>query len=157
MRNMIEKGQLIEQVIELHRQVDRLFRDPNVDVWIAMNLTRAQLKSLFFISREKETNFTKLAGTLGVTPSNITGIIDRLVKQGLVTRNPNPKDRRIILLRVTGKGEALVADLREHRIRQLLVILENMNPQDLSSLIGAYSALLEAAEVRKKEKLIDDR
>jgi DNA-binding MarR family transcriptional regulator len=157
MRNMIEKRQLIEQVIELHRQVDRLFRDPNVDVWIAMNLTRAQLKSLFFISREKETNFTKLAATLGVTPSNITGIIDRLVKQGLVTRNANPKDRRIILLRVTGKGEALVADLREHRIKQLLVILEYMNPQDLSSLIGAYSALLEAAEVRKKEKLIDDR
>ncbi len=152
----MERRQLIEQVIELQRQVNRLFRDSNIDAWMVMNLTRAQLKSLFFIGREKDTNFTKLADALGLSLSNLTGIVDRLVEQELVTRNHSPEDRRIIFLRVTEKGEALIADLREHRIKQLSAMLDRMSSESLSFLAEGYSALLKAAEVHKKEKVPDD-
>ena len=148
---------MVEEVIELQRQVNRLFRDSNNDAWMAMHLTRAQLKSLFFIGREKDTNFRKLATALGLSPSNLTGIIDRLVEQGLVTRNNAPGDRRVVVLRVTEKGETLIADLREHRTKQLSSILENMSSDSLSFLFNGYSALLKTAEVNEEEKRPDGR
>lgn len=149
----MERRELVEQVIELQRQVNRLFRDANSDAWMAMNLTRAQLKSLFFISHEKGTNFSKLAGALGLSPSNLTGIVDRLVEKGLVTRNDSAEDRRLVVLLATDKGEALIADLREHRVKYLSAILEHMNSEELSVLAEAYSALVKAAEVHEKEEV----
>jgi DNA-binding MarR family transcriptional regulator len=153
----MEKKQLVGEVILLQRQVNRLFRDSNSDAWMAMNLTRAQIKSLFYIDREKDANFRKLATALGVSPSNVTGIIDRLVVQGLVTRNDDMGDRRVVFLRTTKKGEALIADLRENRTKQLSAILEHMSSESLSFLINGYSALLKAAEVNKEKKVADGR
>ncbi len=78
----------------------------------------------FFLYKEKGTNkesdkpqewtwndFKKLAEALGVTPPNVTGIIDRLVEQALVTRTENPEDRRIMLLQTTEKGHELLDNL----------------------------------------------
>jgi DNA-binding MarR family transcriptional regulator len=122
---------------------------------MAMNLTRAQLKSLFYIGREKDANFRKLATALGLSPSNLTGIIDRLVAQGLVTRNDDQGDRRVVILRVTEKGEALIVDLREQRAKQISTILEYMSSEELLVLAKGYSLLLKSAEVREKENTIE--
>ena len=78
----MEKLELIREIIELQRKVDRARRQYELDVWMALPLTIAQLKSLFFISNQGSTNLGKLAAALGVTPTNTTGIVDRLVKQG---------------------------------------------------------------------------
>ncbi len=109
----MDKVTLIEKIIQLQRQLNRALRQHEPDVWMNLNLTIAQLKSLFFIVNEGSINFRKLAAALGVTPANMTGIVNRLVVQGLVSRTENPEDRRMLLLRATGKGEALVTNLRE--------------------------------------------
>lgn len=43
---------------------------------------------------------------LGVTPSTMTGLVDRLEEQGFVRRESHPSDRRATLLRLTRKGES---------------------------------------------------
>jgi len=70
------------------------------DAWMELSLSVAQLKSLFFISKEGSTNFKKLAQALRVTPSNVTGIVDHLVEEGLVSRQENPEDRRMLMLQL---------------------------------------------------------
>ncbi len=152
----MEKRHLVEEIIELHRQVNRLFWDSSSGAWMAMNLTRSQLKSLFYIGRERDVNFRKLAAALGFSPSNLTGVVDRLVEQGLVTRNDNPEDRRVIDLRITEKGGALITDLREHRTKLLSDILEHMTTEEISLLARGYAVLLKAAEVHQKEKVSDN-
>jgi DNA-binding MarR family transcriptional regulator len=42
---------------------------------------------------------------LGLTPSTMTGLVDRLEEQGYVRREDHPSDRRATLLRLTRKGE----------------------------------------------------
>jgi DNA-binding MarR family transcriptional regulator len=153
----MDRRELVEQAIKLQRQVNRLFREANSDAWMAMNLTRAQLKSLFFIGRENGTNFSKLADALGLSPSNLTGIIDRLVEKGLVTRSDNVEDRRVVVLLATDKGKALIAGLREHQVKYLSAILEHMNSEELSVLVEAYSTLVKAAKVHEKENMVDDK
>lgn len=45
------------------------------------------------------------------TPANMTRILDRLEKKSLVERRENPQDRRVSLVFLTGKGEALVNEV----------------------------------------------
>src|SRR5450755_4036808 len=42
----------------------------------------------------------KLAGSTGLTTGGVTVMLDRLEKAGLVKREPNPNDRRSVLIRV---------------------------------------------------------
>ena len=109
----------------------------------------------FFISFEGSTNFKKLADALGVTPPNVTGIVDRLVEQGLVSREENPEDRRMLLLKTTDKGKALLAKLRESRISRMSGILAQLNLEELSALAEGLSAVARAGQ-RNKEKYRDE-
>jgi DNA-binding MarR family transcriptional regulator len=98
------------------------------------------------IANKGSTNFRKLADALRVTPSNVTGIIDRLEEQGLVSRTQNPEDRREMTLQVTDKGEALVSSLRETEIEQMTRILSLLNSEELMSLTKGLTAFVEAAK-----------
>ena len=79
-----------------------------------------------------------LSGELGVTPRNVTALVDALEEDGLVRRKPHPTDRRATVIEMTGKGEQtcestlgdhaeavseLFDELSEDESRQLLEIL----------------------------------
>ncbi len=147
----MDKAGLVREIIELQRQVRRALREYVPDAWMNLNLTIAQLKSLFLIVREGSTNTKTLAKELGVTPSNVTGIVDRLVKQGLVSRQENPEDRRMLRLRVTDKGEAILTSLREETISSMSEVLARMSIEELSSLARGLSSLVKAAELHRGE------
>ncbi len=88
-----------------------------------------------------------LACGLRVTPANVTGIVDRLVEQGLVVRTSDPDDRRIQLLKVTDSGEALLSNLREGRASHMRQILERLTSDELQILARGLDSLVNAAEV----------
>ncbi|WP_062346513.1 MarR family winged helix-turn-helix transcriptional regulator [Herbidospora yilanensis] len=73
-----------------------------------------------------------------VTSGTMTNRIDRLAAAGLVTRNPDPDDRRGVLVRLTTKGlgrvDAAFADLLR-REQDLLAALGRQQQQDLSGLL----------------------
>ena len=98
------KCELINDIVELHRRVNRSLRQSNLDAWMQLTLTVPQVKSLFFITNHGSTNFKNLAVGLKVTQSNLTRVIDRLVEQDLISRTENPDDRRMMLLKATDKG-----------------------------------------------------
>jgi DNA-binding MarR family transcriptional regulator len=147
----MEKQDLIKEVLTLQHQADIILRQFVPEPWIELNLTLAQLKSLFFIAAREKTNFKRLAEALGVTPPNVTGIVDRLVEQGLVTRTENPEDRRIMVLQLTDKGHELLNNLRERRINQMTQILAYLNPSELKLQKDCLNTLIKAAETYKTQ------
>jgi MarR family transcriptional regulator, organic hydroperoxide resistance regulator len=141
----MEKSELIDAIIDLQRQSNKVMGHFAAEPWIELGLTIAQLKSLFFIVDKEKTSFKKLAEALRVTPPNITGIIDRLVEQGLVSRTENPEDRRIMLLQPTQKAQNLLNTLKENRTNQMMKILDNLNLAELACLRQGMDALVNAA------------
>ena len=53
-----------------------------------------------------------LADAIGVSPRNLTGLVDGLVQTGFVARRPHPGDRRATLVTLTERGVAAGSDLR---------------------------------------------
>jgi DNA-binding MarR family transcriptional regulator len=135
------KKEVINQVLFLQMKIQRSMRDDAPDAWLALNLSIAQLKSLFFINFEGVTNFKNLATALGVTPPNVTGIIERLVEHDLVSREYNQANRRMQMLKLTPKGVNLVTGLKERTTSHLSRLLENLSSEDLSALVQGLTAL----------------
>jgi DNA-binding MarR family transcriptional regulator len=147
----LDKSALIKEIVELQRRINRNMRHNTLDAWMGLNLTVPQIKSLFFIANQGTTNFTKLAAALGVTPANVTGIIDRLVEQGLVSRQENPGDRRMLMLRVTEKGENTITNLRERRAGYTTKVLSHLTAEKLNTVLRGFSLFVEAAEAHEKQ------
>jgi len=141
----IDKTSLIEEIQRLQHRISNSIGHHASAPWMDISLTIGQLKSLFFIDSEASTNSRKLAKVLGVTPPNVTGIIDRLVEQGLVSRQENPEDRRILSLRTTDKGKSLLVKLRESGANRMSGVLAQLSIDELSALKKGLTALAVAA------------
>jgi DNA-binding MarR family transcriptional regulator len=147
----VDRVQLTREIIKLQQRVNRALGQYVPEAWLEVNLTIGQLKSLVFIANQDETNFRKLAAALGVTPASVTGIVDRLVEQGLVSREENPEDRRMLLLKATKRGEALLTKLRESRISRMSEILSQLSKEELSALARSLATLADVAEHNREK------
>jgi DNA-binding MarR family transcriptional regulator len=78
-------------------------------------LTDGRLQLLLALSRYDEDGLSlgRLADVQGVTPRNITGLVDNLEKAGLVERVPVSTDRRSIHARLTPAGRARIDSIRQ--------------------------------------------
>ena len=145
------KKELIEEMIESQRRVDRDRRQYELDAWMRLNLGIGQLKTLFFISNHGSTTTGKLATALGVTPTNVTGIIDRLLERKLITRTGDPDDRRVILLRTTPLGEELVTELRQKRKERMSELFSHLTDKEAAIVAQALKILVKAIEEHYEE------
>jgi DNA-binding MarR family transcriptional regulator len=91
---------LLDQVARKLREVQRLTVNQ-------VNLTPPQYQIMRLLWEQDSQPFKDLAATLGCTRPTMTGIVDTLEKNGLVTRQPNPDDRRSLLVTLTEKGKTL--------------------------------------------------
>jgi DNA-binding MarR family transcriptional regulator len=74
-----------------------------------------------------------LAATLGCDKSHVTGIADGLERRGLVTREPDPHDRRIRQLVLTAEGRRVRAELRR-RLVDDAPVLSRLTPDEDTQL-----------------------
>ena len=89
----------------------------------------------------------ELSRRLMVTNGNVTGLIDRLVEEGLVERRPSPSDRRAQLVRLTGAGKAAFdAMIPKHQafIAQRFAGLTRGELAELHRLLGKLKASYES-------------
>jgi DNA-binding MarR family transcriptional regulator len=98
-----------------------------------------------------ETGLTmgELSRRLMVSNGNVTGLIDRLVTEGLVARKPAPEDRRAHLVTLTPAGrKAFDAMWPQHQrwINRLLAGLDRKEMEALFALLGKLKQSLAAAE-----------
>jgi DNA-binding MarR family transcriptional regulator len=70
----------------------------------------------------------RLACALGCDASNVTGIVDRLEKRGLIERRASERDRRVKVLVVTAEGA---------RVRRRLLLRLGEPPQSIAALSPA--------------------
>lgn len=83
-----------------------------------MGLTAQHYQAMLAICAGPEGRLTinDLAQQLLIRHNSAVGLVDRLNKQGLAAREPSPQDRRKVHLRLTAKGDRVLARLAEvHR------------------------------------------
>lgn len=93
----------------------------------------------------------ELSRRLMVSGGNVTGLIERLVGEGLVERKPAPGDRRSSIVRLTTLGRKRFDEqARAHRgwIRELM---GDMSAGDIDALHGLLAQLKESISATQEE------
>ena len=78
-----------------------------------------------------------LAAREGVTQPAMTQLISRLEDAGLVRRESDPDDGRVVLVAITDEGRATLAHRRATRAERLAVILAQLSPDHRAALAAA--------------------
>jgi len=76
--------------------------------------------------------------------ATLTGVVDRLVRVGLVTRRRDDHDRRQILVELTPAGREALRKVQQGRRRRLRETFSRMAPQDAAELLRLLKLYLEA-------------
>ncbi|MFG2026873.1 MarR family winged helix-turn-helix transcriptional regulator [Streptomyces sp. NPDC048825] len=108
----------------------------------AHGLTRARAGLLWALFHDGPMTQRALAGQLGVTPRNVTGLIDALEADGLVARTPHPADRRATLVSLTESGRALTAGLREGRDELAVELFGDMPAAQLAAIYDGLETVI---------------
>jgi DNA-binding MarR family transcriptional regulator len=88
----------------------------------------------------------RVAAGLGLEPSTVTRLVDRLVAAGHVTRDMDPSNRSAVILRLTGSGQRIVDDVAAWRHRELCRIFLRLEPADRKTLTASLGRLVAVGE-----------
>ena len=80
-----------------------------------------------------------------------SGLIERLVEKGLISRTDDPDDRRVRRLHPTEGGLAVMRDMDSMFGRALGVVLHRLSTEDLALLCRSAEAMLAALERTQAE------
>jgi DNA-binding MarR family transcriptional regulator len=123
----------------------QLFALDRSDPLFASHLTMSQLKLLFVLALRGGASGQELTAALGVSLATITGIVDRLAAQDLVSRREDPRDRRVRRVELTAAGRELMDRIIEAGAERQRALLERLDDDGLATVEQAIGLMLGAA------------
>lgn len=80
-------------------------------------------------------NPADLADRAGVTRATMTGLIDTLVKDGFVRREPAPNDRRMISVSLTEAGQELMSRVLPGYFRRVAQMMKRLSEEERRTMV----------------------
>ncbi|MBB2946359.1 DNA-binding MarR family transcriptional regulator [Actinoplanes lutulentus] len=108
-------------------------------------LSSAELDVLVIMRHAGEPMIARgLAVLRGCSRAAMSGILGKLEKRGLITRDPNPADRRASLVRLSDTGSKLVDEVFPRRLAVENRLLSSLTPDDRAAVTAALDLLIKA-------------
>jgi DNA-binding MarR family transcriptional regulator len=83
----------------------------------------------------QQMKMNELARYLGLSKANASGLVDRLVKKGLIDRSHGVEDRRVVLVRLTRVGRRVAANMVQVQRRGLSAMMHRIPDKNLGVFI----------------------
>jgi DNA-binding MarR family transcriptional regulator len=147
MDDAVERDQLIEHVLELHLEISRQAHRCVPREWIETEVTMPQMKTLMVLYGMGQATMGELADALAIGVSTVTGIVDRLVEHGLVARAEDPRDRRVVVGRLTKTGCEVVDRIVVMHRDRMRRMLGQLTTEEIGQVAKGAELLLRAAHV----------
>lgn len=97
---------ICDAIIRMAHLIERFANGRLPAFGVPAGLSMARVRMLTTLHDAGSMRMSDLAWELGVTSRTITSMVDALEDEGLLSRQPDPADRRAILLALTESGEA---------------------------------------------------
>ena len=102
----------------------------------SLDITLPQFMVMKYLSRNDNCRMSDLSDAMSVTMGNMTGMVDRLVREGYVKRSEDPEDRRIVRVVLTKKGKDAAARISEHRIKGIMHMFAVLSEGEIRTLFS---------------------
>lgn len=105
-------------------------------------ITLPQLWVLEYLLRRKDCPMNELAHFLSISRPAATGLIDRLLLQGLVRRGGDIQDRRVVRVNITPKGEKIISSIWEQKRKAILKVFGEISPKDRAQYLSTLERVV---------------
>lgn len=99
-----------------------------------IDLSHAQVGMLYLLSHHQNSNVKQTADFLGISKSAVTQLADQLEAKGLIRRNNDPQDRRIVLLDLTSEGTKTLKSITKQKLDAIRRALQKLDEKELQQL-----------------------
>ncbi|MEV4514521.1 MarR family transcriptional regulator [Dactylosporangium sp. NPDC049525] len=148
----IHREALLLRVMTAEQRLRTLFAYDRTNRIFSVNLTMQQLKVLILLSRHDGIPSQELTRHLGVTLATLSGIVDRLVAHGYVTRTEDTHDRRVRRIHLSSTGREVLTEIMDSGNRAQQRLLDRLDDDTLLMLETVLDRLLDAARADALEQ-----
>ena len=142
---------VIKDIVESIRRLVRAEYLDSQKMSKQYGLTGPQSLVLRLLIKKGALSSADLSRQMYVTPSNITGIIDRLEKKGFVERIRKQGDRRVALITLTDSGQKLGQTIPDPIEKKFVNQLVDLEPEHLQILAMAMNQILNLIDTKGAE------
>ncbi|UOE94317.1 MarR family transcriptional regulator [Alkalihalobacillus sp. LMS39] len=128
--------QLIVSLKQIHEETVEVLR-PNENEGIS----HGQMFLLFAIYNHGQIKTTDISNHFGITPGAATSIADKLESLGLIERQRNTQDRRVVMITLSEKGREYVVHTKKRNVEKLEQILSSVPEEKLKATIQAIDEI----------------
>jgi DNA-binding MarR family transcriptional regulator len=139
-------------LVELFMNINRKIGKRLAPLAQKEGLSLGEMVVLWKTHHAGERRVTVLADELGVAPSTLTGMLDRLVESGWLERDRDPDDRRAVVMKGTEKLGELIRSLKHASSRTMEKAFRSLPPDTRERLGCDLATVLECLEREEGEK-----
>lgn len=136
----------IEEVGDMVKKLVRVFQLFERDQIKIFGVTTSQCYCLLELLKSEKLTMFELSQKMNLNTSTMTRIVDNLVRDGLILREKDDKDRRVVLLLLTENGRNTANRLNESINLYYKKTMENLPEGELDTILKSVSTLLSAFE-----------
>ncbi|AUX40887.1 MarR family transcriptional regulator [Sorangium cellulosum] len=128
---------IVEMIIYLYTESRRLTKG----MASGFGLTGPQLTILKLLESFQDLSLSTLSERIRAQNSTVTGIVDRMEREGLVRRERSKSDRRVVHIRLSDKGARLAREIQVEPMEIFRGALLSLSPTDLRDLLRILTKL----------------
>src|SRR5258708_1871984 len=147
---MDELTKRIQAILDLDILLQREIYAGWPESWAQVKWPVGSIRALLLIERGLVHRLSEVAKVWMVGETAVTGILDRLEEDALITRKVDPNDRRSFVLELTEAGHVTVQQIDSLRRTQIESALKTMASEEVEALYRGLGALTQALTARHK-------
>lgn len=136
--------QFADRLVSLMSQLMRHLMTQDRNYLARGLITLPQLWALHQVAEHKTCTMRMLAQALGLKSSTVTGLVDRLVKLGLLKRFNSQADRRVVLAEITSKGRKILEHLHAERHKSVIHMFQYVSQKERAAYLDIIEKIMKA-------------
>lgn len=105
------------------------------------DLYPSHVQILLLLSKNKQLTMSEISKEIHVINSNLTPLVDKLIKLGYLKRQPSKKDRRVVHISLTASGKKQVEKHKQYATAYLLEQFESLDEKQMRALEAHLSGI----------------
>jgi len=155
-RNTFQGGDKVEtlnesiEVAKLFQEVMQLFKHSMHKVLNDTGMSAPQGMVLGLLSKKKKMKITELSNALCLSNSTVSGIIDRLEKQGMVIRERSDEDKRVVYVTVAPEFKDMHKIFHGQFEKNLANVMSKGNAEEIHKIFEGLDTLKKLLSYQEK-------
>jgi DNA-binding MarR family transcriptional regulator len=148
-----EVDQVLEAILYLYTESRRITKE----LARRVELTGPQLTVIKMLQAVGDLSLSELSERIRAQNSTVTGIIDRMEREGLVARSRSKEDRRVVHIQLTEKGARIGREIAVEPMEILRDALDGLSPAESRDLLRILTKIARRVQsIVKHEPLLQE-